>query len=63
MSELKNAMKQNVPVIKAKKTPVKVRYTGPQPQDDYGALVNRHKESYKRAFEGNLDWQKYLKGN
>lgn len=62
MSELKKAMKQNLPVIKAKKTPVKVRYTGPQPQDGYDALVKRHKESYKRAFEGDPNWQKYLKG-
>lgn len=62
MSELKKAMKENIPVIKRKNTPVKKRYEGPQPNTDYSELVDRHSEIYKKAFKGNSNWDNYFKG-
>lgn len=62
MSELKKAMKQNIPVIERKKSSVKKRYTGTQPKSEYTELVDRHSEIYKKAFKGNPNWNNYFKG-
>lgn len=50
MSELKKAMKENVPVIKASKKPAKVSYTGKQPHDDYANLYKNAPLTYKSVF-------------